>query len=50
MNGNGFISVEDSKPIGFFSWDPKQLPDYVQIDHNCIIYEYKDLGKGKEQL
>jgi hypothetical protein len=50
MNDNGFISVEDKKPIGFFSWDSRHAPAYVQIGHNCIIHSYKGAGNGKEQL
>jgi len=27
MNDNGFVSIEDGFPVGFMSWDPRQLPN-----------------------
>jgi GNAT superfamily N-acetyltransferase len=50
MDNNGFISYEGSRPIGFMSWDSRQLPDQVEIGHNCIIGEFKGRGLGKMQL
>jgi ribosomal protein S18 acetylase RimI-like enzyme len=50
MDNCGFISLEDFKPIGFMSWDPRGLPDHVEIGHNCIARDFKRRGLGKEQL
>jgi len=50
MNRCGFVTVEQNEPIGFISWDPRLLPDSVEMGHNCIIPGYQNVGKGKEQL
>jgi hypothetical protein len=50
MNNNGFISVEAGNPIGFMSWDSRNLPESIEVGHNCIITKHKGLGKGKDQL
>ncbi len=49
-NNCGFITVLDGNPIGHISWDPRKLPEYVEIGHNCIIGKYKGNGYGKLQL
>lgn len=46
----GFVTVLDGVPIGHISWDPRNMPQYVQIGHNCIISKYKGNGFGKRQL
>lgn len=46
----GFITVVNGIPVGHISWDPRNIPDYVKIGHNCIISEYKGKGYGKIQL
>ena len=46
----GFVTVLDGEPIGHISWDPRNMPDYVQIGHNCIATKYKGNGYGKKQL
>lgn len=38
--------VADEETIGHISWDPRNLPDYVTIGHNCILTEYKGQGYG----
>ncbi len=50
MDRHGFVTVVEGSPIGFMSWDPRKLPNSVEIGHNCIITEFKGRGKGKEQL
>lgn len=45
-NKCGFILVLNGNPIGHISWDPRNLPDYVIIGHNCILTEYKGKGYG----
>lgn len=47
---SGFMTVMDEKPIGFVSWNPTQLPELVEIGHNCIAAEYKGKGYGKQQM
>lgn len=46
----GFVTVLDGKPIGHISWDPRNLPAYAVIGHNCIIPSQKGKGYGKMQL
>jgi hypothetical protein len=50
MNDNGFVSEENKKPIGFMTWDPKGLPGFMRIGHNCIRKKFQGMGKGREQL
>ena len=33
----GFITVLNGKAAGLASWDPRKMPEYVEIGHNCII-------------
>lgn len=44
------ISYLEDKPIGFFSWDPRNLPEYGIVGQNCVLPEYKDKGYGKMQI
>lgn len=46
----GFITTLEDKPIGFITWDPRKLPDLVEIGNNCIATNYQGLGYGKMQL
>lgn len=46
----GFVTVLNGTPIGHISWDPRDLPEYVEIGHNCIETKYKGKGYGKIQL
>lgn len=46
----GFITTLNDKAIGFVTWDPRNMPEYVEIGHNCIATEYKGNGYGKMQL
>ncbi len=46
----GFVSVKDNIPIGFICWDPRHLPEYIEVGHNCIASKYKGKGYGKRQL
>lgn len=43
----GFIMELGGEPIGHISWDPRNLPEYVIIGHNCILTAYKGRGYGK---
>ncbi len=45
-----FITTFNNEPIGFFAWDPRNLPNYAIIGDNCIIPMYKGKGYGKLQL
>jgi len=44
------ITVLAGKPIGYNSWDPRELPNKAIIGDNCILPLYKGLGFGKLQL
>ncbi len=46
----GFVSTIDGNPIGFASWDPRNMPDYAIIGHNCIATEFKGHGYGTQQI
>lgn len=46
----GFITTLNGEPIGHISWDPRNMPQYVEIGHNCIATRYKGNGYGKLQL
>ena len=46
----GFITVLGREPIGLVSWDPRKLPESVEMGHNCIISKYKGNGYGKRQM
>ena len=46
----GFFSVLDGVPIGFVSWDPRRLPESVEIGHNCIRSGWKGRGFGTRQM
>lgn len=46
----GFITTLNGEAIGFVSWDPRNVPDYVEIGHNCIATKQKSNGYGKMQL
>lgn len=37
----GFITVLNGKAAGLASWDPRKMPEYVEIGHNCIITSCK---------
>ncbi len=50
MDKCGFVSVENDEPIGFVSWDPRKLPESIEIGHNCIIGRFKGEGHGSRQL
>lgn len=47
---SGFMTVFNGNPIGFVSWDPRNLPESAEIGHNCIAAEYKGRGFGKRQM
>ena len=36
--------------IGFVVWDPRNMPEYVEIGDNCIVPKHKGNGYGKLQL
>lgn len=46
----GFITTLNGAAIGFVSWDPRNMPEYAEIGHNCIASKYKGNGYGKTQL
>lgn len=46
----GFITTLNGEAIGMASWDPRNMPEYAIVGHNCIKTEYKGRGYGKMQL
>lgn len=46
----GLVTCIDDNPIGFVTWDPRNIPEYVEIGHNGIRSAYKRKGYGHLQL
>lgn len=46
----GFVTTLNDIPIGFICWDPRSMPEYIEVCHNCIATEYKGNKFGKMQL
>ena len=44
------VSVLGNEAIGFVCWDPRNIPEFVELGHNCITSEYKGFKYGKLQL
>lgn len=49
-DGCGFVTVLENETVGFACWDPRNLPAYAEIGHNCLLQEAKGRGYGKIQL
>lgn len=45
-----FITTLKDEAIGFVCWDPRNMPEYAEIGHNCIVPKHKGNGYGKIQL
>lgn len=45
-----FVTVLSGEPIGFVVWDPRKLPETVELGHNCIAAKHKGNGYGRAQL
>jgi len=45
-----FVTTLNDEAIGFIGWDPRNMPEYVEIGHNCIAVKHKGKGYGKIQL
>lgn len=46
----GFVSALNGEAIGFICWDPRKLPESVELGHNCITALHKGNGYGQAQL
>lgn len=46
----GFVTMLDGAPVGHITWDPRNLPGFVILGHNCILTPYKGQGLGGAQL
>ncbi|MCB2357253.1 GNAT family N-acetyltransferase (plasmid) [Clostridium estertheticum] len=46
----GFITTLNGTLIGSICWDPRKMPEYIEIGHNCIATKYKGNKYGKMQL
>jgi len=44
------ITTLNDEAIGFVAWDPRNMPEYVEIGDNCIVSKHKGNGYGKLQL
>jgi len=44
------VTHVDNKPVGFFSWDPRNFPEYGVVGQNCVLPENKGKGYGKMQI
>jgi GNAT superfamily N-acetyltransferase len=45
-----FLTCLDAEPIGFASFDPRQLPDVGVVGHNCVLPGFQGNGYGRLQL
>ena len=46
----GLMTCLDGEPIEFVTWDPRNMPDHVEIGHNGIREKHKGHGYGRLQL
>lgn len=46
----GFITTLNDEAIGFVIWDPRNMPEYAEIGHNCVASKHKGNGYAKIQL
>ena len=46
----GFLTILGGEVIGFVTWDPRSMPEYAIVGHNCIAAKHKENGYGKVQL
>lgn len=46
----GLVTCINGYPIGFVTWDPRNIPEYVEIGHNGIRSAYKRKGYGHLQM
>ena len=45
-----FVVEINNEVIGLVIWDPRNMPEYMEIGHNCIKSKYKGNGYGRIQL
>ncbi len=45
-----FLSWADSELVGLGSYNPRQVPEYGIIGHNCILPQFQKKGYGKQQI
>ena len=46
----GFVTMLRGEAVGFIVYDPRTLPDYVELGDNCIAARCKGRGYGHAQL
>lgn len=46
----GFITTFRGEAVGLVSWDPRKMPEHVEIGHNCIKPACQGNGYGAMQL
>ena len=45
-----FLSWTGADPVGLYSFDPRPLPEYGVIGHNCILPDFRGRGFGGQQI
>lgn len=45
-----FMTLADGQLVGFGSYDPRQMPAFGIIGHNCILPKLRRRGYGKQQI
>jgi len=45
-----FLTWTDNHIVGFGSFDPRQMPVYGIVGHNCILPQFQGRGIGKQQI
>jgi len=50
MGGWVFVTVENGRPVGFASYDPRDRPDSARVSHNCVTPSHQGKGIGTAQI
>lgn len=45
-----FLTWIDNHIVGFGSFDPRQMPGYGIVGHNCVLPQFQGRGIGKRQV
>lgn len=46
----GFMTVLAGEPVGFVTWNPTNMPESIEVGHNCISTKHKGKGYGRCQM
>lgn len=50
MDRCGFVTMDGDEPVGFVTWDPRELPARVHVGHNCVRPGLRGRGIGTAQM